>query len=119
MGTQKKGASRGSEDPVELARVPLQAILLADSFTTKFRPITLERPKVSLSLSLNIYIIIYACIYIYVMSMSVCVCACVFMNVHMYMYIMLFCCNGYMGFRKNCAQFFFVLFSVIILEILN
>ncbi|BFG37078.1 hypothetical protein CerSpe_233520 [Prunus speciosa] len=50
MGTQKKGASRGSEDPVELARVPLQAILLADSFTTKFRPITLERPKVLLPL---------------------------------------------------------------------
>ncbi|PRQ24526.1 putative nucleotide-diphospho-sugar transferase [Rosa chinensis] len=50
MGAQKKGASRASEDPEELARVPLQAILLADSFTTKFRPITLERPKVLLPL---------------------------------------------------------------------
>lgn len=48
MGAQKKGATaRVSEDPEELARHPLQAILLADSFTTKFRPITLERPKVS------------------------------------------------------------------------
>ncbi|XP_048433086.1 translation initiation factor eIF-2B subunit epsilon isoform X2 [Pyrus x bretschneideri] len=50
MGAQKKGASRVSEDPEELAHVPLQAILLADSFTTKFRPITLERPKVLLPL---------------------------------------------------------------------
>ncbi|XP_068317556.1 uncharacterized protein [Pyrus communis] len=50
MGAPKKGASRVSEDPEELARVPLQAILLADSFTTKFRPITLERPKVLLPL---------------------------------------------------------------------
>ena len=33
---------RVSEDPDKLARVPLQAILLADSFTAKFR---LERPK--------------------------------------------------------------------------
>ena len=47
MGAPKKGAARVSEDPEELARVPLQAILLADSFTTKFRPITLERPKVT------------------------------------------------------------------------
>ncbi|KAF3454378.1 hypothetical protein FNV43_RR04825 [Rhamnella rubrinervis] len=50
MGAQKKGASRVAEEPEELARVPLQAILLADSFTTKFRPITLERPKVLLPL---------------------------------------------------------------------
>ncbi|KAM2892581.1 hypothetical protein COP2_010721 [Malus domestica] len=50
MGAQKRGAPRVSEDPEELARVPLQAILLADSFTTKFRPITLERPKVLLPL---------------------------------------------------------------------
>ncbi|KAF3968848.1 hypothetical protein ACB098_03G050900 [Castanea mollissima] len=50
MGAQKKGATRVSEDPDELARVPLQAILLADSFTTKFRPITLDRPKVLLPL---------------------------------------------------------------------
>ncbi|KAJ7973419.1 Translation initiation factor eIF-2B subunit epsilon [Quillaja saponaria] len=50
MGAQRKGATRVSEDPEELTRVPLQAILLADSFTTKFRPITLERPKVLLPL---------------------------------------------------------------------
>lgn len=54
MGAQRKGATRVSEDSEELARVPLQAILLADSFATKFRPITLERPKVySLSLRTN------------------------------------------------------------------
>lgn len=46
MGAPKKSATRVSEDTDELTRVPLQAILLADSFTTKFRPITLERPKV-------------------------------------------------------------------------
>lgn len=46
---QRKG-SKASEDAEELARVPLQAILLADSFATKFRPITLERPKVLLPL---------------------------------------------------------------------
>ncbi|XP_050274737.1 uncharacterized protein LOC126717257 [Quercus robur] len=58
MGAQKKGATRFSEDPEELARVPLQAILLADSFTTKFRPITLDRPKVLLPL-VNIPMINY------------------------------------------------------------
>ncbi|CAK9143098.1 unnamed protein product [Ilex paraguariensis] len=50
----KKGGNRGgatSEEAEEdLARVPLQAILLADSFATKFRPITLECPKVLLPL---------------------------------------------------------------------
>lgn len=50
MGAQKKSGARVSEDPDELVRVPLQAVLLADSFTTKFRPITLERPKVNLPL---------------------------------------------------------------------
>ncbi|XP_059435713.1 uncharacterized protein LOC132168709 isoform X1 [Corylus avellana] len=50
MGVQRKGANRVAEDPEELTRVPLQAILLADSFATKFRPITLERPKVLLPL---------------------------------------------------------------------
>ncbi|XP_037496090.1 translation initiation factor eIF-2B subunit epsilon isoform X2 [Jatropha curcas] len=50
MGAQRKGGTRVAEDPEELARHPLQAILLADSFTTKFRPITLERPKVLLPL---------------------------------------------------------------------
>ena len=34
----------------ELVRVPLQAILLADDFAQKFRPITLERLKVVLPL---------------------------------------------------------------------
>ncbi|KAJ4715515.1 translation initiation factor eIF-2B subunit epsilon-like [Melia azedarach] len=58
MGAQKKGAARVSEDPDDLARQPLQAILLADSFATKFRPITLERPKVLLPL-VNIPMINY------------------------------------------------------------
>ncbi|KAF4371921.1 hypothetical protein F8388_000088 [Cannabis sativa] len=52
MGAQKKGASRVSEDPDELTRVPLQAILLADSFATTFRPITLERPSIEVLLPL-------------------------------------------------------------------
>ncbi|KAG9445788.1 hypothetical protein H6P81_011916 [Aristolochia fimbriata] len=46
----QKRASKVSEDPEELVHVPLQAILLADSFAQKFRPITLERPKVLLPL---------------------------------------------------------------------
>ncbi|KAL2504619.1 Trimeric LpxA-like enzyme [Abeliophyllum distichum] len=49
----KKGGNRGvvGEDAEEeLKRDRLQAILLADSFATKFRPITLERPKVLLPL---------------------------------------------------------------------
>ncbi|KFK36401.1 hypothetical protein AALP_AA4G119500 [Arabis alpina] len=50
MGAQKKGAARVSEDSEEQSRQRLQAILLADSFTTKFRPVTLERPKVLLPL---------------------------------------------------------------------
>lgn len=50
MGAPKKSSARVSEDPDDLVRVPWQAILLADSFTTKFRPITLERPKVLLPL---------------------------------------------------------------------
>ncbi|KAK7337851.1 hypothetical protein VNO77_18438 [Canavalia gladiata] len=51
VGPKKSGARVSvSEDPDELVRVPLQAVLLADSFTTKFRPITLERPKVLLPL---------------------------------------------------------------------
>lgn len=41
------GGGVGGEDAdEELTRIPLQAILLADSFATLFRPITLERPKV-------------------------------------------------------------------------
>ncbi|KAM3218977.1 translation initiation factor eIF-2B subunit epsilon [Capsicum annuum] len=54
MGAKKggsKGGGGGAEvAEEELARTPLQAIILADSFTTKFRPITLERPKVLLPL---------------------------------------------------------------------
>ncbi|KAA8536938.1 hypothetical protein F0562_029416 [Nyssa sinensis] len=51
MVQKKGGATRVSEDAEEdLARVPLQGILLADSFAQKFRPITLERPKVLLPL---------------------------------------------------------------------
>uniref|UniRef100_A0A166DRB5 Uncharacterized protein n=1 Tax=Daucus carota subsp. sativus TaxID=79200 RepID=A0A166DRB5_DAUCS len=51
MGAKKGGHRDEAEE--DLARDPLQAILLADSFAQKFRPITLERPKViSLSLSL-------------------------------------------------------------------
>ncbi|KVH99637.1 translation initiation factor eIF-2B subunit epsilon isoform X1 [Cynara cardunculus var. scolymus] len=46
----KKGGSKAEDAVEDLARVPLQAILLADSFTTKFRPITLECPKVLLPL---------------------------------------------------------------------
>lgn len=44
---QRKGSARASDDAEELVRVPLQAILLGDSFAQKFRPITLERPKVN------------------------------------------------------------------------
>ncbi|KAJ4849694.1 hypothetical protein Tsubulata_006720 [Turnera subulata] len=53
MGAQRKGAAAArasAEDTEDLTRIPLQAILLADSFTTKFRPITLDRPKVLLPL---------------------------------------------------------------------
>ena len=50
---QRKGSTRVSEDAEELVRVPLQAILLADSFAQKFRPITLERPKVNFQTSLS------------------------------------------------------------------
>ncbi|CAA0816841.1 Trimeric LpxA-like enzyme [Striga hermonthica] len=49
----KKGSRGGigvEDADEELTRVPLQAILLADSFATLFRPITLERPKVLLPL---------------------------------------------------------------------
>ncbi|TVU27755.1 hypothetical protein EJB05_19255 [Eragrostis curvula] len=44
-------AAAAGDDSEDLSRPPpLQAILLADSFTLKFRPITLERPKVLLPL---------------------------------------------------------------------
>ncbi|XP_074589668.1 translation initiation factor eIF2B subunit epsilon-like [Curcuma longa] len=52
---QKKGqrgaTSVAADDSEVVARVPLQAVLLADSFNLKFRPITLERPKVLLPLA--------------------------------------------------------------------
>lgn len=47
---QKKTQRPSPDDPEELERTPLQAVLLADSFAQKFRPITLERPKVLLPL---------------------------------------------------------------------
>ncbi|KAK8938162.1 hypothetical protein KSP40_PGU004589 [Platanthera guangdongensis] len=46
---QKKTHRPSADDP-EVERIPLQAVLLADSFAQKFRPITLERPKVLLPL---------------------------------------------------------------------
>ncbi|KAG8383770.1 hypothetical protein BUALT_Bualt04G0048300 [Buddleja alternifolia] len=46
----KKGNRGGDDAEEELTCVPLQAIILADSFATRFRPITLERPKVLLPL---------------------------------------------------------------------
>lgn len=60
---QKKAVAAASnrvsdEGEDELARVPFQAVLLADSFAQKFRPITLERPKVLLPL-VNIPMIDY------------------------------------------------------------
>ena len=39
-GAPAKGRSAGEE-----AKTPLQAVVLADSFAQRFRPITLERPK--------------------------------------------------------------------------
>ncbi|GJN34627.1 hypothetical protein PR202_gb23308 [Eleusine coracana subsp. coracana] len=52
MSSKKsRGAGGAGDDYEDLTRPPpLQAILLADSFTFKFRPITLERPKVLLPL---------------------------------------------------------------------
>ena len=69
MGVRRKGSNRVSEDPEELTRVPLQAILLADSFAAKFRPITLERPKV-ISLSLS-RLCVSTCVRTYMMLVSV------------------------------------------------
>ncbi|KAH9309174.1 hypothetical protein KI387_037085, partial [Taxus chinensis] len=54
---QKKGSKHAEVADTE-AVVPLQAVLLADSFAQKFRPITLERPKVLLPL-VNIPMIDY------------------------------------------------------------
>ena len=59
MGAQKKpAAAKVREDSEDLSRQRLQAILLADSFTTQFRSITLERPKVLLPI-VNIPMIDY------------------------------------------------------------
>ncbi|EOA15350.1 hypothetical protein CARUB_v10004259mg [Capsella rubella] len=55
---EKKGAARVQKDSEDLSRQRLQAIVLADSFTTRFRPLTLERPKVLLPL-VNIPMIDY------------------------------------------------------------
>ena len=49
-----KKAAKVSDLGEEESEVPLQAVLLADSFAQKFRPITLERPKVCLSLAFAI-----------------------------------------------------------------
>lgn len=55
-GGSKGGGMGGADDAEEeLARTPLQAIVLADSFTTKFRPITLERPKVISLTTLSLF----------------------------------------------------------------
>jgi len=42
----KKAGKPVTEMADDEVHVPLQAVLLADSFTQKFRPITLEKPKV-------------------------------------------------------------------------
>lgn len=55
---QKRG-SKVAEVADDEVVVPLQAVLLADSFTQKFRPITMERPKVLLPL-VNVPMIDYA-----------------------------------------------------------
>ncbi|KAH6816076.1 Trimeric LpxA-like enzyme [Perilla frutescens var. frutescens] len=49
LGMIRRG-QRCEDTKEELTRVPLQAIVLADSFATLFRHITLERPKVLLPL---------------------------------------------------------------------
>ena len=43
--TSAMGRKGGGDEDVA-QEVPLQAVLLADSFTSTFRPISLERPKV-------------------------------------------------------------------------
>ncbi|KAL3838343.1 hypothetical protein ACJIZ3_022934 [Penstemon smallii] len=50
MAAKKGNRGGGGDAEEELTRVPLQAVLLADSFATLFRPITLERPKVLIPL---------------------------------------------------------------------
>lgn len=55
----QKRAARRAEVADDEADVPLQAILLADSFAQQFRPITDERPKVLLPL-VNVPMIDYS-----------------------------------------------------------
>lgn len=50
----KKGGKLVTEIADDEVHVPLQAVLLADSFTQKFRPITLEKPKVRIIASFRI-----------------------------------------------------------------
>lgn len=59
----QRRVNRASEDAEELTHVSLQAILLADSFATKFRPITLERPKVS-SFHFNFHFYVFGLLYL-------------------------------------------------------
>ncbi|RHN50622.1 putative protein-synthesizing GTPase [Medicago truncatula] len=60
MGAPKKSAARVSEDHDELVRVPLQAIMLADSFTTKLDLSLLNAPKLYVLLPLvNVPMIYY------------------------------------------------------------
>ncbi|CAI9095803.1 OLC1v1031824C1 [Oldenlandia corymbosa var. corymbosa] len=55
MASKKGRVMRMTEDSAveeeDVTRIPLQAILLADDFATKFHPITLQRPKVLLPLT--------------------------------------------------------------------
>ncbi|XP_011621032.1 translation initiation factor eIF-2B subunit epsilon isoform X1 [Amborella trichopoda] len=64
MAQKKGGGSAKVADVADIqARDPLQAVLLADSFTQRFRPITLERPKVLLPL-VNVPMIKYTLLWL-------------------------------------------------------
>lgn len=57
----KKGANASNRKPGEEEREePLQAVVLADSFETRFMPFTLERPRCLLPLA-NTPLIEYTC----------------------------------------------------------
>ena len=47
----KKGAASKSKHGDEEVEEPLQAVVLADSFETRFNPFTVERPRCLLSLA--------------------------------------------------------------------
>lgn len=53
MGAKQKGGSSGSSKPkgnqTEEVEETLQAVVLADTFETRFEPFTLDRPRVSYS----------------------------------------------------------------------